>query len=136
MPDEQSVRRLLGVLAGPGEDQVAIRTTGRFAKRLRRRTSGGVARPWRPQGTVLITGGTGALGGHLARRLARQGAQHIVLASRSGLDAPGARDLRDELAASGAHVTVAACDVADAAALRDLIRRVGDILRASSTPPG
>ncbi len=127
VPDEPSMSRLLGVLAGSGEDQVAIRATGRFAKRLRRRTSGGVAQLWRPQGTVLVTGGTGALGGHLARRLARQGAQHIVLASRSGLDAPGARDLRDELAASGAHVTVAACDVADAAALRELIHQVGDI---------
>ncbi|MEU3529765.1 KR domain-containing protein, partial [Streptomyces sp. NPDC038707] len=29
-----------------------------------------------------VTGGTGALGGHLARRLARQGAEHIVLAAR------------------------------------------------------
>ncbi|CAL9279207.1 3-ketoacyl-CoA thiolase [Streptomyces sp. SudanB182_2057] len=128
VPDEDSVNALLGVLAGPGEDQVAIRGTRRFAKRLRHKApSGPAARPWRPRGTVLVTGGTGALGGHVARRLARQGAEHIVLAARRGPDAPGAAALRDELEAAGARVTVAACDVADRDALRDLVERVGDI---------
>ncbi|MGW1826053.1 SDR family NAD(P)-dependent oxidoreductase, partial [Streptomyces eurythermus] len=128
VPDEESVDALLGVLAGTGEDQVAIRGTRRFAKRLRHKTpSGPAARPWRPRGTVLVTGGTGALGGHVARRLARQGAEHIVLAARRGPDAPGAAGLRDELEAAGARVTVAACDVADRDALRDLVERVGDI---------
>ncbi|MFE3040814.1 SDR family NAD(P)-dependent oxidoreductase [Kitasatospora indigofera] len=128
VPDEESVHALLVVLAGTGEDQVAIRGTRRFAKRLRRKApSGPAARPWRPRGTVLVTGGTGALGGHVARRLARQGAEHIVLASRRGPDAPGAAGLRDELEAAGARVTVAACDVADRDALRDLVERVGDI---------
>ncbi|WP_262986109.1 type I polyketide synthase, partial [Streptomyces sp. CBMA123] len=65
VPDEESVNALLVVLAGTGEDQVAIRGTRRFAKRLRRKASSGpAARPWRPRGTVLVTGGTGALGGH------------------------------------------------------------------------
>ncbi|WP_303392126.1 type I polyketide synthase [Kitasatospora sp. NA04385] len=128
VPDADSVDALLRVLAGTGEDQVAIRGARRFAKRLRRRAAPGpAARPWRPRGTVLVTGGTGALGGHVARRLARQGAEHIVLAARRGPDAPGAVGLRDELEAAGARVTVAACDVADRDALRDLVERVGDI---------
>ncbi|WP_413789716.1 SDR family NAD(P)-dependent oxidoreductase, partial [Kitasatospora indigofera] len=128
VPDEESVQALLVVLAGTAEDQVAIRGTRRFAKRLRRKApSGPAARSWRPRGTVLVTGGTGALGGHVARRLARQGAEHVVLASRRGPDAPGAAGLRDELEAAGARVTVAACDVADRDALRDLVERVGDI---------
>ena len=47
------------------------------------------AERWRPHGTVLITGGTGALGGHVARWLAANGAERLVLTSRSGPDAPG-----------------------------------------------
>lgn len=65
------------------------------------------------RGTVLITGGTGALGGHAARWLARAGAEHLLLISRSGLRAPGAGELAAELAGLGAEATVAACDVAD-----------------------
>ncbi|MYU19879.1 SDR family NAD(P)-dependent oxidoreductase, partial [Streptomyces sp. SID8361] len=77
---------------------------------------------WRPgAGSVLVTGGTGALGGHVARWLIDKGAEHVVLTSRRGLDAPGAAELRDELAASGARVTVAACDAADREALAALV---------------
>ncbi|WP_441296822.1 SDR family NAD(P)-dependent oxidoreductase [Allokutzneria sp. A3M-2-11 16] len=66
-----------------------------------------------PDGTVLITGGTGGLGGVLARHLVEQGTRNLVLTSRRGLDAPGAASLSAELAALGAKVEVVACDVAD-----------------------
>ncbi|AOR34251.1 hypothetical protein BFF78_27205 [Streptomyces fodineus] len=67
-----------------------------------------------PAGTVLITGGTGMLGALTARHLvARHGIRHLVLAGRSGLNADGAAELRDELRALGAHVEVAALDAAD-----------------------
>ncbi|MFF9585263.1 SDR family NAD(P)-dependent oxidoreductase [Streptomyces achromogenes] len=65
-------------------------------------------------GTVLITGGTGVLGGHVARHLvAERGVRHLLLVSRSG----GGAELCEELAGLGAEVTVAACDVADRHAL-------------------
>ncbi|WP_344340770.1 type I polyketide synthase, partial [Streptomyces rhizosphaericus] len=113
--DERAVARLAGVLsAGGGEDQVAVRGSGVLARRLVRSAAAvGEGTSWRARGTVLVTGGTGALGGHVARWLARSGAEHLVLTSRRGLDAPGASELRDELEALGARVTVAACDVAD-----------------------
>ncbi|HEY3710258.1 MAG TPA: SDR family NAD(P)-dependent oxidoreductase [Amycolatopsis sp.] len=80
---------------------------------------------WRPDGTVLITGGTGVLGGQLARHLvAERGARHLLLASRRGPDAPGALELQAELMAHGAEVTIAACDTADRAALADLLASV------------
>jgi len=73
-------------------------------------------------GTVLITGGTGMAGSALARHLVtRSGARHLVLLSRNGADAPGAADLVAELEASGAHVTMAACDAADRTALAKVI---------------
>ncbi|WP_327592326.1 beta-ketoacyl reductase [Streptomyces chartreusis] len=77
-------------------------------------------------GTVLITGGTGALGRHVARRLARQGARHLLLVSRRGADAPGATELRDELARFGAHVTLAACDLTDRDEVRALIDGISE----------
>ncbi|MFF0033274.1 type I polyketide synthase [Streptomyces avermitilis] len=131
--DDRSQRQLCAVLGGlNGEDQVALRPGGVFARRLRRagradlRTNGvdgGSVDRAVPQwhGTVLITGGTGALGAHVARRLARRGAEHLVLASRSGTRAPGADALAAELTGLGAKVTVAACDAADRAALDALL---------------
>ncbi|MFE5898567.1 SDR family NAD(P)-dependent oxidoreductase [Streptomyces sp. NPDC056488] len=76
-------------------------------------------------GTVLVTGGTGALGALVARRLAaRPRPPHLLLVSRTGPDAPGADDLAAELRAAGAPTTVAACDVTDRDALARLLAAV------------
>ncbi|HEY8984547.1 MAG TPA: type I polyketide synthase, partial [Streptomyces sp.] len=113
--DEQVAGWLRSVLAG-GEDQVAIRPAGVFARRLVRSAAGG-AGAWAMRGTVLITGGTGALGAHVARWAVARGAEHVVLVSRRGMAAAGADGLRGELEEAGARVTVAACDAADRAGL-------------------
>ena len=68
-------------------------------------------RPWVPAGTVLVTGGTGALGGHVARWLAGRGAPRVVLTSRSGPAAPGVAGLAADLAGGGTGAEVVACDV-------------------------
>lgn len=121
-------RQLVRVLSETcAEDQVALRASGAYGRRLlpasspsasaRRAAKGG----YQPRGTVLVTGGTGSLGGHLARWLARNGAEHIILAGRRGEGAPGAAELSAEIKELGAEVTVAACDVADRDALRVLL---------------
>ncbi len=67
-----------------------------------------------PDGTVLVTGATGALGGLLARHLAStHKVRHLLLVSRRGTDAPGAAELLAELAALGAQARLVAADVAD-----------------------
>jgi polyketide synthase 12/candicidin polyketide synthase FscB len=84
-----------------------------------------VPTPLDPDGTVLITGGTGTLGALTARHLVTgHGARHLLLAARRGPDTPGAAELGAELRALGAEVTVAACDAADRDALAALLAGV------------
>nr|BCB14677.1 type I polyketide synthase [Streptomyces spiroverticillatus] len=77
---------------------------------------------WSPDGTVLITGATGALGRLVSRHLvATHGVRHLLLTSRRGSDAPGAEELRAELTGLGATVTFAACDAAERDQLKELL---------------
>ncbi|WP_431934516.1 SDR family NAD(P)-dependent oxidoreductase, partial [Nonomuraea jabiensis] len=78
-----------------------------------------------PDGTVLITGGTGGLGAILARHLTTEHhVKHLLLASRRGDQAPDADQLRADLEAAGATVDIAACDLSDAAQVGELLQRV------------
>ncbi|MGW3572492.1 type I polyketide synthase, partial [Streptomyces sp. NPDC000941] len=83
--------------------------------------------PWAldPAGTVLITGGTGVLGGLIARHLVMaHGVRQLLMVGRRGTQAEGVRALAAELEAVGATVTVAACDAADREALATLLGSV------------
>ncbi|MFJ6053812.1 type I polyketide synthase [Streptomyces sp. NPDC092307] len=126
--DERVAAGFTGVLAaGEGEDQVAVRSSGAYARRLVRAPLGGSpvpVREWNPRGTVLITGGTGGIGAHLARWLAKDGAEHLLLLSRRGEAAEGAAELAVELRGLGAEVSVVACDVTDRDALAAIVEAV------------
>ncbi|THC40724.1 type I polyketide synthase [Streptomyces sp. A1499] len=127
--DERVAARLCGLLGG-AEDQVAVRGTGVFTRRLRRAERTDSASGWTPRGTVLVTGGLGALGARAARWSAAHGAEHVVLVSRRGGAADGAAELEAELTGLGARVTVAAVDIADREALAALL----DGLAAAGDP--
>ncbi|MGE6733134.1 type I polyketide synthase [Streptomyces sp. NPDC059900] len=84
------------------------------------------------EGTYLVTGGAGGIGGRLALWLADQGARHLLLTGRSSLPSPGtqlpddhphaaALSVLDELAERGVSVQYEAADVADHHAMQALL---------------
>ncbi|MGC9543166.1 SDR family NAD(P)-dependent oxidoreductase, partial [Streptomyces sp. UG1] len=126
--DEASTTALPQALAD-GEPQLALRAGTAHIPRLSRTapTQDAAASALDPAGTVLITGGTGALGSLVARHLVeRHGVRHLLLTSRGGASAPGALELEAELLAHGAEVTIAACDAADREALAALLAGIPD----------
>ncbi|MEU4380149.1 SDR family NAD(P)-dependent oxidoreductase [Micromonospora echinofusca] len=119
---------LVGAAVATGEPQVAVREGALSVPRLATFAAASERRLFDPAGTVLVTGGTGALGAALARHLVtNHGARHLVLTSRRGPAAPGAAELSAELESLGARITVAACDAADRAALSALLISLPDL---------
>ncbi|MCN9244091.1 SDR family NAD(P)-dependent oxidoreductase, partial [Streptomyces sp. RY43-2] len=81
-----------------------------------------VPAPLNPEGTVLITGGTGTLGRLVACHLAAEhGVRHLLLTGRRGPGAPEAAELLAELRALGADAEIVACDAGDRTALSGLL---------------
>ncbi|MGW0917165.1 type I polyketide synthase, partial [Streptomyces sp. NPDC002784] len=108
---------------GAGEWQIAVRGGQALAPRLvRANASDTPSTAGFGDGAVLVTGGTGTLGGLVARHLvAEHGVRRLVLASRRGPEAPGAAELVAELTAAGAVAEAVACDAADREALAALL---------------
>ncbi|MEV8091740.1 SDR family NAD(P)-dependent oxidoreductase, partial [Streptomyces nigra] len=113
----------LEAAAATGEPELALRGGTVLVPRLRRTplTPSSERAPG-SDGTVLVTGGTGGLGGLVARHLvAVHGVRRLVLVGRRGVDAPGAGGLVAELEGLGAEVAVVACDVSDRGALSGVL---------------
>jgi thioesterase domain-containing protein/NADP-dependent 3-hydroxy acid dehydrogenase YdfG len=116
-----------GALAGmwQHESQFALREDTWWTPRLVSAADEPNSTELNPDGTVLITGGTGGIGAVVARHMAAEhGIRHLILASRRGADADGAAELRADLEASGAHIDIVACDIADRDQVRALLARV------------
>ncbi|GGQ68345.1 type I polyketide synthase [Streptomyces asoensis] len=123
----EGVEEALIAAAQSDEPELAHRGGALLAPRLvRARPADGGAVP--ADGTVLITGGLGAVGLHIARLLAEQGVPRLVLTSRRGAADPRAASAVAELAALGAEAETAACDVTDADALADVVASAGERL--------
>jgi NADP-dependent 3-hydroxy acid dehydrogenase YdfG/acyl carrier protein len=126
--EETSSATLLAALISH-EPQLVIRRGNISAPRLRRIATVPLEEAVESEaavldsnGTVLITGGTGALGALMARHLvSRHGVGHLLLVSRGGAEAQGASELQAELGELGAAVRIAACDVADRETLKTLV---------------
>lgn len=125
--EEVSPAVLARVISGD-RTQWAIREGEVLAPRLSRLTyaDSAATKPWNTEGTVLITGGTGTLGGLMARHVVSEyGVRHVLLVSRRGRQAAGAAELETDLAALGATVTIRACDIADRRELAGALAEIG-----------
>ncbi|MGW4772994.1 type I polyketide synthase [Nocardia sp. NPDC004278] len=110
------------VAIASGEPQVAVRDDRILVPRLEAETTAAAENVSFGSGTVLITGGTGGLGALVAQHLVTaHGVRRLLLVSRRGERADGAAELAAELSRLGAEARVAACDVTDRDALRDLL---------------
>jgi acyl transferase domain-containing protein/acyl carrier protein len=108
------------------EDQVALRGGRRLVPRLARMTPPALCHaPVDARAAYLITGGLGGLGLAFADWLVRQGARHVWLLGRN---APGERTLQaiTALRGLGAEVVTVAADVADAAAIAELMNAIAE----------
>uniref|UniRef100_UPI0022B8F323 type I polyketide synthase n=1 Tax=Streptomyces sp. RPT161 TaxID=3015993 RepID=UPI0022B8F323 len=130
LDDQPESRQALPAVLAVDEPQLALRGGIPRAPRLARVAveADAAPRPYDPEGTVLITGASGMLGGLFARHLvAEHGVRHLLLVSRAGADSANADELTTELGALGAEVTWSACDVAD----RDALAGVLDAIPAA-----
>ncbi|MER6119153.1 type I polyketide synthase [Streptomyces sp. NPDC001743] len=125
---------LLRLTSDTDEPEIALREGVLYVPRLTRTTqTPHTATPWRADGTVLITGGTGGVGATVARHLVTaHGVRGLLLTGRRGAEAPGAEELRAELTALGAEVVIAACDAADRDAMAEALTEVPEGLPLSA----
>ncbi len=140
----RTARCLLGVLNGAGgEDQVAVRRSGAYSRRLVRRPVPEIAGDsrWRPRGTILVTGGSEGLGRHAAVWLAQAGADRLIVTTTARAPSQSAAELRAELAGLGLSTVVESCADGDRDAIASLVSagqpvtavvHAADITQASS----
>jgi NAD(P)-dependent dehydrogenase (short-subunit alcohol dehydrogenase family)/acyl carrier protein len=137
------------ILVADKEDQLAFRGERRYVARLVRASRPNVNKSistfrWQTDGSYLITGGLGDVGGHVARWMVSQGARRLILLGRSPIPPRSQWEQIDstsslgrkialirELEAMGASVHLASVDVADEAQLRTFL----DTYRQEGWPP-
>ena len=72
----------------------------------------------------MIVGGLGGIGRSISRWMVNQGAQNLILVSRSAETQPNVKQLTEELNKAGCKVTVKSCDISDSAQFTQMLQKV------------
>lgn len=64
-----------------------------------------------PNASYLVAGGLGGLGRSIIKWMAKKGAKHLILPSRSGLSSEAANDVVMKLKENGVSVMAPICDI-------------------------
>nr|AAF26922.1 polyketide synthase [Sorangium cellulosum] len=118
--------------ASDREDQVALRSDGRYVARLVRSSFSGKPATdcgIRADGSYVITDGMGRVGLSVAQWMVMQGARHVVLVDRGGAS-EASRDALRSMAEAGAEVQIVEADVAR----RDDVARLLSKIEPSMPP--
>ena len=121
---EEAAAAVLDALTRTGEAEMAYRAGRWYQARLRPAAAPAPGVAIRPDGSYLITGGTGGLGLLTAHLLLRRGAGRVVLAGRSAAHRWDEAALCQEFGSYADRVRVHGCDVSDATDVGDLVRRL------------
>jgi rifamycin polyketide synthase module 1/2/3 len=125
--DPRTTQHLLGVLTGvDDEDQLAVRRSGVYTRRLVRKPAPEPSGAFQPRGTVLVTGGAEGLGRHAAVRLALAGADRLVVTTTAHAPAECVAELRAELTGLGLATAVESCADTDRDAITRLVTGTGE----------
>ena len=115
----------LGLLAAaPPEPQVAFRDGRAYVPRLTPATISEAPAHFRDDCAYVVTGASGALGGHVARWMVQQGARHLILVSRTPPKLP-------DLDADARIVTADVADPDDVARVFDSALPIKGIVHAA-----
>ncbi|MGZ5829725.1 MAG: SDR family NAD(P)-dependent oxidoreductase [Xanthobacteraceae bacterium] len=121
LPIRTAAETFRGMAQGQHTGKLVLRVQGETAPL---RVGDPEAKIVRPDATYLITGGTSGLGLVVARFLAKAGARHLVLSSRSGNVAESDAPVLDEILNYGATVHLRACDIGDVRATKGLLAEI------------
>ncbi|MEM7125066.1 MAG: SDR family NAD(P)-dependent oxidoreductase [Chloroflexota bacterium] len=130
----EAAETLLGEILQPipdGETQVAYRHSREQSRRHVARLVRGklkqnsqISASIQTNAMYLVTGGLGDLGLLVARWLAEQGAQHLILTGRRGISTESQQNAVNQLETQGVTVQVAQVDVANEGAMRELFTQI------------
>ncbi|MEH2032453.1 MAG: SDR family NAD(P)-dependent oxidoreductase [Nostoc sp.] len=142
--EEQAQAIAMELLGTSGEEHIAYRSGTRYVARLVKSYPETTHKfSIKSDRSYLISGGLGGLGLSVAQWLVEQGARHLILLSRSGINTKEKQEAVKQLQAAGVEIITPIADVSDGESLRnamsELLRKlplISGIIHAAGSDGG